>query len=128
LPRSEVFAEKTFHTYYEPMRAVRGDHLKLVVNFEVSTRVDVPTDVRQSPIYALMRQEFDAVRAPVELYDLREDPWEHENLAGTPEYAAVEADLRQRLLGWMRSTHDPLLRGPVSSPYYADALAHLDQA
>ena len=105
------------------MRAVRSHHHKLVVNFEVSTRVDVPTDIRQSPIYPLMRSSFDEVRPLVELYDLNSDPWEQHNLAGSHEYAAVEADLRRRLVAWMRSTDDPLLRGPVASPYYADARA-----
>jgi arylsulfatase A-like enzyme len=124
-PRTEVFAEKTFHTYYEPMRAVRTEHHKLIVNFEASTRVDVPVDVRESPIYPVMLSELDGVRPPVELYDLRADRWERNNLAGSRELADVETDLRQRLLGWMRSTHDPLLSGPIASPYYSDALARL---
>ena len=125
-PRTEVFAEKTFHTYYEPMRAIRTARHKLIVNFEASTAVDVPADIRQSPIYPLMLSEFDAVRRPVELYDLEADPWEQLNLAGSAALADVEHDLRQRLLEWMRSTDDPLLDGPVSSPYYADALARLE--
>ena len=124
-PRREVFAEKTFHTYYEPMRAIRTDRYKLIINFEVSTRVDVPSDIRQSPIYPLMLSEFDAVRPRVELYDLSEDRWEQRNLAGAPELESVEGDLRRRLLGWMRSTVDPLLDGPIASPYYRDALALL---
>jgi arylsulfatase A-like enzyme len=124
--RGEIFAEKTFHTYYEPMRAIRTDRHKLIVNFEVSTRVDVPGDIRQSPLYDLMHPEFDSVRAPVEVYDLYADPWEHQNLAGSAEIAQVEANLRERLLEWMRRTDDPLLRGPVASPYYADAVSWLE--
>jgi arylsulfatase A-like enzyme len=126
-PRSDIFSEKTFHTYYEPMRSVRTDDHKLIVNFEVSTLVDVPTDVRQSPIYPLMHQEFDDVRAPVELYDLSQDRWERHNLAGAPEYASVEGDLRQRLLEWMRSTNDPLLDGPIASPYYSQTRTWLER-
>jgi arylsulfatase A-like enzyme len=124
-PRAEVFAEKTFHTYYEPMRAIRTDQHKLIVNLEVSTRVDVPTDVRASPIYPLMRREFDAVRQPVELYDLAVDPFEQNNLATAADLASVAHDLRMRLLAWMRATDDPLLNGPVASPYYADAVSWL---
>ena len=121
-PRTEIFAEKTFHTYYEPMRAIRTARHKLIVNFEVSTRVDVPSDIRESPIYPLMLKQFDGVRPTVELYDLDADRWEQRNLSGTPESASLEADLRRRLLDWMQSTNDPLLDGPVASPYYADAL------
>ena len=125
MPRGEIFAEKTFHTYYEPMRAVRTLDHKLIVNFEVSTSVDVPTDIRSSPIYPLMLSEFGGVRPPVELYDLQADPWEHKNLADRAEVAAIQADLRRRLLRWMEQTDDPLLDGPVASPYYADALNRL---
>ncbi|HEV7666392.1 MAG TPA: sulfatase [Chloroflexota bacterium] len=125
VPRDEIFAEKTFHTYYEPMRAIRTAHHKLIVNFEVSTRVDVPSDIRESPIYPLMLRQLDDVRPPVELYDLQADQWEQRNLADAPHVAALQTDLRQRLLGWMAETDDPLLRGPVASPYYADALARL---
>jgi arylsulfatase A-like enzyme len=125
VPRSEVFAEKTFHTYYEPMRAIRTERYKLIVNLEVSTRVDVPLDIRESPIYPLMLSEFGDVRTPVELYDLESDRWERRNLAGVPEFASIEADLRQRLLHWMQSTHDPILDGPVASPYRKDAIARL---
>jgi N-sulfoglucosamine sulfohydrolase len=124
-PRKEVFAEKTFHTYYEPMRAIRTDDQKLIVNFEVSTRVDVPSDIRESPIYPLMLSQFDDVRPSIELYDLASDRWEQTNLAGSPEYRSVELDLRTLLLEWMHSTGDPLLNGPVASPYYTDARAWL---
>jgi hypothetical protein len=127
-PRSEIFAEKTFHTYYEPMRAIRTARYKLIVNFEVSTRVDVPADVRESPIYPRMLPELNGIRPPVELYDLEGDRWEQHNLADDPEYADILSDLSQRLLAWMRSTDDPLLRGPVPSPYYADAVARLTRA
>src|SRR6266851_2998713 len=125
VPREEIFAEKTFHTYYEPMRAIRTLVHKLIVNFEVSTTVDVPTDIRSSPIYPLMLPEFGGVRPPVEFYDLQADPREQHNLADRPEVAAIQADLRRRLLRWMEQTDDPLLHGPVASPYYADALARL---
>jgi arylsulfatase A-like enzyme len=124
-PRTEIFAEKTFHTYYEPMRGIRTATHKYIVNFEVSTAVDVPTDVRTSPIYPLLLPEFDRVRQPVELYDLTTDPGEQINLAGQASVAATEADLRHRLRTWMEETHDPLLAGPVPSPYYAEALRRL---
>ena len=112
-----VFAEKTFHTYYEPMRAVRTETHKLIVNFEVSTAVDVPADIRQSPIYPLMLEQFDGIRPPLELYASRTIDGKQHNLADEPDLAAVQADLSQRLLGWMQETDDPLLHGPVASPY-----------
>jgi arylsulfatase A-like enzyme len=44
-----------------------------------------------------------------ELYNLRADPGELDNLAGRHAYSAPRADLRARLLNWRRTTHDPLL-------------------
>jgi len=41
-----------------------------------------------------------------QLYDLEEDPWEFENLAGKAQHAQVEARLKSALQGWMRDTDD----------------------
>jgi len=41
-----------------------------------------------------------------ELYDLQGDPLEMANLAGRPETASVESELRQRLGNWMERTGD----------------------
>jgi arylsulfatase A-like enzyme len=43
-----------------------------------------------------------------ELYDLRADPGELNNLAAHPEYAETVRDLRGGLTDWMRSTADPI--------------------
>jgi N-sulfoglucosamine sulfohydrolase len=126
-PRTEIFAEKTFHTYYEPMRCIRTATHKYIVNFEVSTAVDVPADVRESPIYPQLIPEFGRVRDHNELYDLLADPWEQINVAGQASHAKIEADLRMRLLLWMQQTHDPLLQGPVASPYYYESLRRLGE-
>jgi N-sulfoglucosamine sulfohydrolase len=125
LPRTEIFAEKTFHTYYEPMRAVRTATHKYIVNFEISTAVDVPADIRTSPIYPRLIQAFSRERDPVELYDLTTDPWEQTNLAGQPDLAESESNLRHRLLQWMQETEDLLLQGPIASPYYYEAMRRL---
>jgi len=43
-----------------------------------------------------------------ELYDLKDDPGERINLAGSPGYGTIQADLRGRLLAWMESEADYL--------------------
>ena len=42
-----------------------------------------------------------------ELYDLRDDPVEMNNLAGDPRYASVESDLSERVRAWLKKTGDP---------------------
>jgi len=119
-----VFAEKTFHTAYEPQRAVRSARYKLIANLEADI-MNVPGDVLRSPITPTMIDEIVSERPPVELYDLATDPGERQNLHGAPELMAVEAELKAALVSWMRETDDPLLRGPVSSPFKEAAFREL---
>jgi N-sulfoglucosamine sulfohydrolase len=124
-PRDHVFMEKTFHTAYEPMRGIRTARYKLIVNLEVDIAINVPTDIQHSPIYPAMMDDITRHRPHIELYDLESDPLEKHNLAGLPRAAETERDLKQALLKWMRETDDPILQGPVASPYYAKALEML---
>ncbi len=125
VPRQEVFAEKTYHTAYEPMRAIRTDKHKLILNLEVGLRFDVAGDIMTSPIYPLMIPEMLGTRPVVELYDLQRDPWERTNLTDSAAVEGAQTDLLRRLLRWMEETDDPLLRAPVTSPFLSDAHARL---
>ena len=120
-PRDAIYAGKTFHTDYEPQRAIRTADYKLIWNAEVDI-INVPADVMHSPIYPQMIDALTVERPPVELYDLRADPDETRNVAGQPIYADIQRELTDRLRGWMQATGDPLLNGPVASPYYARAM------
>jgi arylsulfatase A-like enzyme len=123
-PRELVFAEKTFHTAYEPMRMVRDARYKLIVNLEVDI-LNVPGDVLRSPVTARMVDEIAVERPPLELYDLEDDPDERRNRIDDPALADVRARLSEALVDWMRRTGDPLLDGPVASPYRHAALRSL---
>lgn len=120
-PNEYIFAEKTYHTAYEPQRAVRTDRYKFILNLEVDI-MNVSADIQHSPIYPQMIDEITRERPQIELYDLLNDPEERVNLANRPEFVEVESTLRQRLLEWMQQTGDPILDGPVASPYYHKAL------
>jgi N-sulfoglucosamine sulfohydrolase len=119
-----VFAEKTFHTAYEPQRAIRSSTHKLIWNAEVGI-VNVPGDVLHSPAIPVMLDVLTAEHPVFELYDLRVDPDERCNLANDAAHASVKEDLRERLWHWMSETNDPLLQGPVASPFANQALACL---
>jgi arylsulfatase A-like enzyme len=121
--RDALFAEKTFHSYYDPMRSIRTHRHKLIRNFESAFAVEVPADIQLGPVFRANPGRYSADRPSiVELYDLEADPLEQHNLAGRQELADVGRRLSDRLWEWMRETADPLLEGPVASPSYRMAM------
>lgn len=121
--RDAIYGEKTFHSYYDPMRCVRTRSHKYIRNFETAFAVEVPADIQQGPIFRANPGRYSTDRpSVVELYDLEADPLEQHNLAGDPAVATIERELSARLWTWMRETSDPLLDGPVPSPRYRQAI------
>ncbi len=125
-PRKEIYAEKTYHTVYDPIRAVRTDTHKLIVHFDTYDTADVPIDAKESPAYAVIRRELTRPHRYLELFNLETDPLERDNLAGT-DGMTVLSELLPRLYDWMRLTGDPLLEGRIPSPMYRRALDVLTQ-
>jgi N-sulfoglucosamine sulfohydrolase len=59
------------------------------------------------------------MRPAEELYDLKNDPAQMNNLAGTTVTAAIQKSLRQRLFDHLEKTKDPrVVGGPVDWDYY----------
>ncbi|HZT96294.1 MAG TPA: sulfatase [Chloroflexota bacterium] len=115
--RDTVYAEKSWHSYYDPMRAIRTEQFKLILNFETTLAVEVPADVEQGAIFrGFVERYHGATHVPSELYDLASDPEELSNLAGQPQVGDIQRDLEARLMDWMRETDDPLLQGFIASP------------
>jgi len=122
VPNDCIYAEKTFHDIYDPTRAIRTGRYKYIRYFEVC----VLQDLRGATVPRTHYFKTSERRAGVEeLYDLQADPWELNDLAADPAHRGVIEDMRRRLVRWMRATDDPLLRGPVASPYYARKLEEL---
>ena len=46
----------------------------------------------------------------VELFDLEKDPLELHNVAGDPQYAEPFAQMKDRLMDWLKSVNDPVLQ------------------
>ena len=116
--REAVFAEKTYHEHYDPMRCVRTDRFKYIRNFADRPRLVLPSDIYNSPTRQSMSDDESiwSHREREELYDLLNDPGEKTNLAGSTEHAETLALLGTRLDGWMQETADPLLEGPIGRP------------
>ncbi|XP_063824658.1 N-sulphoglucosamine sulphohydrolase [Ostrinia nubilalis] len=125
-----VFLSQTHHevTMYYPMRGVRTRRHKLVHNLNFAMPFPIDQDLYVSPTfqdilnrtrgkqplpwYKTLKQYY--YRPEWELYDLRVDAAETNNLHGKPSLAGVEAALRSRLAAWQRSTRDPWRCAPAA--------------
>ena len=81
-------------------------------------------DRREDPAIAPFFRLATAKRAAEELYDLKRDPDQIENVAGRPRYRDVQRRLRAELDGWLRETGDPRMAGDDDRwdrfPYYGE--------
>ena len=108
VPRSAVFAEKTYHDDYDPIRAVRTEHYLYIENLARRPQLDLPLDILASPSGQAVEDLVAGERPPVELYDLDVDPEERRNVAESAGYARVRAELAARLHEWRRRSADTL--------------------
>jgi N-sulfoglucosamine sulfohydrolase len=123
--RSEIFAEQTYHGEYLPMRCVRTEQFKLILNFAPGNPF---YDCSQS-----LRPRSETCRkhpfhTPVELYELQGDRWENNNVAEDPRHASVLQELLSKLGQHMRETEDPLLTGIPMSPMHRQVLTMMGSA
>jgi arylsulfatase A-like enzyme len=58
----------------------------------------------------------------VRLFDMEKDPLELTNVAGDPAYADVLTHMHNRLWRHLEAVNDPILRGPVPTPFYNKAI------
>ncbi len=117
--RDYVFAEDHWHDFEDHGRAVRSLQFKYVRNDYPDLASTPPADAGRSPTYQAMlrlrdQQQltesqqacFRRPRPPEELYDLRADPFELNNLAADPAFAKILARHRAALVKWSRETND----------------------
>lgn len=118
---ASIYNESTPSSGYDLGRMVRDNRYKLIINY-TPWMPYAPTDSRIEPgwqrIAALhgtgkLDPRFSAMwfrlpRPIVELYDLEQDPAEMTNLAGKPEFAAIEYRLKVALQEKMITDYDYL--------------------
>jgi len=112
--RTEIYAEKTFHEIYDPIRGIRTHNYKYIKNFEdLDTLYQMPLPILMAPSGQFLKDKYNKPRAEEELYDLQKDPHERNNIINNPEYKEIANNLRKQLEDWMKRTKDPLLKGKV---------------
>lgn len=111
--RDRVFFELTWHSKYNPIRAIRTDNHKYIRNYGDVPLVYIPAPLFSAPAGLAVRDEFYAEQRPSEeFYDLKADPHEQENLSGNEQYNQIEYELRSQLEQWLEETEDRILEGP----------------
>lgn len=131
-PRTQIVAERGPHGSGLPRgsngfdlgRAIVTDRYKLIYNATWHLPYQ-PVDFNLNPIKKLrdegklspeLEKMYLAERRPMfELYDLKDDPHEMRNLAGSPDAAKIETELRGRLAAWMIQ-HRDFIPLPVEGP------------
>ncbi|HEY1381175.1 MAG TPA: sulfatase, partial [Gemmataceae bacterium] len=136
-PAGEVYLERERHTNVRkgdlsyPSRAVRTGRFLYIRNLrpdrwpagdpeqyfavgrygdcDPGPSKDYILDHREEPAVKRLYELAFAKRPAEELYDVTADPYQLTNVADRPQFAAVKAELRGLLDGWMRRTGDPRL-------------------
>lgn len=114
-----IFGERNWHDIDDHIRCVRTDRYKYIRNYYPEEPFGHPADIVNSKSYQgmlrlldegkLSKQQmliFRAPRPPEELYDLRTDPNEFENLIYRSEYQDVLKKLSFILNKWIQETND----------------------
>lgn len=151
--RQYLFTEFTLHwpeTFF-PQRTVRDDRYKLIVNMLPDTtnpiykyymvEEEAPKNrwwSGEDPLKdynTRKRKAYELWKNPprFELYDLKKDRWEWNNLAGMPEYDEVQNRLLNKLREWQKKTGDELrhpaklekLKREVASTFINGEYIHL---
>jgi len=120
--RDETYASHTFHeiTNYYPMRVVRTQTHKFIWNIAWKLDYSSASDLWASASWqGALRDELPSFgarsmdayihRPRFELYDIRSDPDEVNNLADKPEYAEMVASFAKKLKRFQQATDDPWL-------------------
>jgi arylsulfatase A-like enzyme len=130
-PSQIIFTERNYHQNYDPMRAARTKDLLYIRNFHPRAKrfytapetLTLPAPQRDGwPNIAVEGVEAFTnpalhdwpLRDREELYDLRKDPMQFNNVASDPDYASELRTLSAALEAWMVENDDVLLKGAVS--------------
>ncbi|WP_326548385.1 sulfatase [Mycolicibacterium sp. ND9-15] len=129
--RTEVYSTKTYHDSFDPIRAVRTKEYSYIENYAARPLLDLPLDIADSAPGRAVAPLVQARRPPRELYDLRADPTESNNLLGpgaSDEAQATADDLALLLNDWRVKTHDVIpseFAGTRISIRYTETYLHI---
>ncbi|MGZ0168693.1 MAG: sulfatase family protein [Planctomycetales bacterium] len=117
--RQYAFSEHNWHDYEGHGRGIRGGGFLFMKNSRPYLALQGPADSVRSPSHVSLQARRDekkltsaqsdvflAPRPAIELYDLKADPHQFNNLAGNAKFAAQQKELSSMLATWSDETHD----------------------
>ncbi|MBT3271878.1 MAG: sulfatase [Spirochaetales bacterium] len=124
-PRRHAFSQYTPEMKRDNLsRSVINDRYHLIRYFDQGRTVTYPVDVDPHAFAAhVQRCPTTGARPFAQLYDIREDPYELNDIGPDPKNAAVVGKLSKEVLAWMQEVKDPILDGPQRTPYYDKAMS-----
>ena len=107
-------------------RSIITKQYHLIRYFSQGIAVDYPVNVDLVEFAAHReRTATKGTRPFYQLYDIKEDPYELNDIGSDPKMKAKAEKLSGKLLNWMKKVNDPILEGPFRSPYYDRAIEDL---
>ncbi|MEI6276980.1 MAG: sulfatase [Prolixibacteraceae bacterium] len=127
-PRKSAFAQFTPDMKRDNQsRTIISGKFQLIWYFDAGRTVAYPLSISPSRFSAHVERENTTASRPFyELYNTENDPFELANIGMKEEYAGKVKELSKELLSWMKSVKDPLLKGPVVTPYYEKSRSELE--
>jgi arylsulfatase A-like enzyme len=131
--RGEVYTTKTYHDSFDPIRAIRTKEFSYIENYATRPLLDLPLDIEESAPGRAVAPLSSGPRPERELYDLRTDPTERDNLltgAVSSEVEAIANELALLLNDWRQKTNDVIpseFAGTRISARYTETYAHINE-
>ncbi len=119
-PRNYVYGQYTPDMKRDNLsRCILSDRYHLIRYFDQGRKVNYPVDVHpQEFANHVLRCKTAGTRPFYQLYDIQNDPYELNDIGSNKDNAAIVSELSKQLLAWMKEVNDPLLDGPLRTPYY----------
>jgi N-sulfoglucosamine sulfohydrolase len=105
-------------------RSVITERYQLIRYFDQGRTVDYPVDVHpQTFANHQQRCKTKGTRPFHQLFNIQKDPYQLQDIGNRKENKKTVKALSKKLLAWMKKVNDPLLAGPLRTPYYDRAIA-----
>ncbi len=109
--RDHLYAQLHWHDAFVPMRALRSESHKLILDYSERETPYFPADVEDSASGRALRACGLELPVRVALHSLADDPLERRNVILDEAHRDIGAAMVERLHAWMHATSDPLLEG-----------------